>query len=201
VLYNFAWVLCSLLLRLVYDFRSIGRRNIPRHGGVILAINHQPVVVGCGTTRPVHFMARATLFGGPFGALIRRLNAFPVERGGSDVRALREYIARVKSGNVVMLFPEGTRSTDGRLQALQPGVGMLAARAGAPIVPTYVSGTFRAWPRHRALPRWARVTIHYDRPVCVERHEGETKHEHQARVLDTIASRLARLERYCRRFQ
>jgi 1-acyl-sn-glycerol-3-phosphate acyltransferase len=197
-LYAAAWVLCSALLRVWFGFRAYGRHHIPRSGGVILAINHQsyldPVVVGCGSRRPVHFMARDTLFRGVFGLLIRALNAFPVVRGGGDVAALKQYIARVRGGKVVMLFPEGTRSRDGRIQRLLPGVGMLAVRAGAPVVPTYVSGTFDAWPRHRSLPRHAEIAIRFGSAITVERRDGESKRQHQERIRTAIDRRLRALE-------
>jgi 1-acyl-sn-glycerol-3-phosphate acyltransferase len=201
VLYCLVWGLCSTLLRVVFGFRTYGRRNVPKSGGVILAINHasylDPVIVGCGMTRAVNFMARDSLFVGPFGWLIGALNAFPVTRGGSDVKALKEYIARVSSGRVVMLFPEGTRTRDGLLQPLMSGVGMIAARAGVPVVPTYVAGSFRAWPRHRLLPSRADVAIYYDAPVSVEKEPGEGKRQHQERIRGIIESRLKRLEACC----
>lgn len=198
--YRFTWVICTLTMKLFLGLRSFGRRNVPRTGGVILAVNHasylDPVVVGCGLTRPVHFMARRTLFRWPFGVLIRALNAFPVEQGRSDSKALREYIDRVKAGHAVLLFPEGTRTRDGRLGPIQPGVGMLATRTGAPIVPTYVRGTFRAWPRHRRLPSAAQVRMFFAPPLRPVRRAGETKRAYHERVRDEIAARLEALEAY-----
>ena len=200
--YRFAWMVCTVTTKLFFGLRSFGRRNVPRCGGVILAVNHasylDPVVIGCAITRPVHFMARTTLFRGAFGALIRALNAFPVERGSGDPRALREYIGRVKAGNVVLLFPEGTRTHDGRLAPIMSGVGMLAARAGAPVVPTYIDGTFRAWPRQRDLPRRARVSIFFGPPLRPERRPGETKRGCHERIRDEIAARLGELEEHVR---
>jgi 1-acyl-sn-glycerol-3-phosphate acyltransferase len=188
-------------MRVFFGLRSFGRRNVPRTDGVILAVNHasylDPVVVGCGITRPVHYMARRTLFVSLFGSLIRALNAFPVARGGADRGAVKEFIRRVRAGNVVMLFPEGTRTRDGRLGTVMPGAGALAARAGAPIVPTYIAGTFDAWPRHRKLPVPVRpdgISIYFGRPIDVERLDGESKRGHHDRICDEIASRLATLE-------
>jgi 1-acyl-sn-glycerol-3-phosphate acyltransferase len=198
VFYTVAWLICSAVLRLFFGFRTRGRRNVPARGGVILAINHQsyldPVIIGCAIPRPVQFMARETLFWGPFGRLIRALNAFPVSRGEADVRALREYVSRVKAGHAVLLFPEGTRTRDGRLQPLEAGVGMLAARAGAPVVPAYVDGAFRAWPRHRLLPRFAPVAVRFGRPIPVDRRQGEGRREHQERIREEIAARLREME-------
>ena len=200
--YWFAWAICTVTTKLLFEVRSFGHDNVPREGGVILAVNHasylDPVVVGCALARPIHFMARTTLFRSAFGVLIRALNAFPVERGSGDSKALREYIDRAKAGNVVLLFPEGTRTLDGRLGPMKPGVGMLAARAGVPIVPTYVDGTFRAWPRQRKLPRKARVSIFFSPPLRPERGRGETKRAYHERIRDGIAARLGELEERAR---
>lgn len=202
MIYVAAWFICTLVLKLFFGFRSYGRRNIPASGGVILAVNHQsyldPVVVGCGLFRRVHFMARESLFRGAFAWLIRRLGAFPVQREEADRRAVKEFLGRIEGGKVVMLFPEGTRTPDGRLQPLKGGVGALAVRAACAIVPTYIDGTFRAWPRHRALPGRARIGIYYGRPFVPERLPEESRRAYGARIRGTIAARLAGLERIAR---
>ncbi len=198
VFYAISWIVCSTVMRVFFGQRTFGRENVPREGGVILAVNHasflDPVVVGCGVVRQVHYMARRTLFWGPFGTLIRALNAFPVDRGGADRSAVKQFINLVRGGNAVMLFPEGTRTLDGRLGAIMSGVGALAVRAGAPVVPTYVDGTFDAWSRHRKFPRPAQVTIHFDRPIAVGRKPEESKRAHQERIRSRIVSRLRALE-------
>jgi 1-acyl-sn-glycerol-3-phosphate acyltransferase len=185
-------------MRILFGLRTRGRSNVPRKGGLILAVNHQsnldPVVVGCGLTRPVHFMGKTALFSGFLGVLIRRLNAFPVKRGGADRGAVKEFIRRVKEGLPVMLFPEGTRTHDGMLGRIMPGVGSIAVRAGAPVVPTYIDGSFDAWPRHRKLPRPAQLSITFGRPIPVEREAGETKRAQQERVRVEIERRLKALE-------
>jgi 1-acyl-sn-glycerol-3-phosphate acyltransferase len=185
-------------MRILFGLRTRGRSNVPRKGGVILAVNHQgnldPVVVGCGLTRPVHFMGKTALFRGFLGVLVRRLNSFPIRRGGADRGAVKEFIRRVQEGFPVMLFPEGTRTHDGMLGRIMPGVGGIAVRAGAPVVPTYIDGSFDAWPRHRKLPRLAQLSITFGRPIPVERKAGETKRAQQERVCVEIEKRLKALE-------
>ena len=196
--YAVAWAVCSVAMRIFFGFKIHGRSNVPRSGGVILAVNHQsyldPVVVGCGLIRPVHFMGKTGLFRGLLGVLVRRLNSFPVERGSADRRAVKEFVRRVRAGYPVMVFPEGTRSRDGRLGRIMPGVGGIAVRAGAPVVPTYIDGSFDAWSRHRKLPRRARVSITFGRPIRVEPKAGETKRAQQQRVRTEIRLSLEALE-------
>ena len=196
--YALAWVVCSIVLRVFFGFRIYGRSNVPRTGGLILAVNHQsyldPAVVGCGLTRPAHYMGRTVLFQGVLGLIIRGVNAFPVKRGSADRKAVKEFIRRVRLGFPVMLFPEGTRTHDGRLGEIMPGAGGIAVRAGAPIVPTYIDGAFDAWPRQRKLPRKATLSITFGRPIPVERRPDETKREQQQRVLEEIERRLRALE-------
>jgi len=190
VIYAVAWAVSSVAMRIFFGFRIHGRSNVPRRGGVILAVNHQsyldPIVVGCGLTRPVHFMGKTGLFKGLLGVFVRRLNSFPVERGSADRGAVKEFVRRVRAGNPVMVFPEGTRSRDGRLGPIMPGVGGIAVRAGAPVVPTYIDGSFDAWSRHRKLPRRARVSITFGRPVWAERKADETKRAQKQRVWTEI---------------
>ena len=196
--YALAWVVCSIVLRVFFGFRIYGRSNVPRTGGLILAVNHQsyldPAVVGCGLTRPAHYMGRTVLFQGVLGLIIRGVNAFPVKRGSADRKAVKEFIRRVRLGFPVMLFPEGTRTHDGRLGQIMPGAGGIAVRAGAPIVPTYIDGAFDAWPRQRKLPRKASLSITFGRPIPVERRPDETKREQQQRVLEEIEGHLRALE-------
>lgn len=196
--YRLAWAICSIAMRIVFGLRTYGRSNVPRKGGLILAVNHQsnldPVVVGCGLTRPVHFMGKTALFRGFLGILLRRLNSFPIKRGGADRGAVKQFIRRVQEGFPVMVFPEGTRTHDGMLGRILPGVGGIAVRAGAPVVPTYIDGSFDAWPRHRKLPRLAQLSITFGRPIPVEREPGETKRALQERVRAEIERRLKALE-------
>ena len=141
---------------LFFGYRSYGVRNVPRSGPVILASNHQsfidPVVVGVALTRRIHSMARGSLFRTPFlGYMIRWLSAFPLERGAPDIKAMRQALKVLANGRQLLLFPEGTRTGDGRIGPLHRGLALLAARSGASVVPVLIDGAFACWPRHRKL--------------------------------------------------
>ena len=141
----------------VFQIRIDGIGNVPREGGVILACNHQsfldPVLVGMRLPREIHFMARRSLFRNPvFGALIVALNAFPIQRDSRDVKGVKETIARLRAGNALLIFPEGTRTRDGNIAPVKAGIGMIAKRAAVPIVPVLIEGAYKVWPRNRILP-------------------------------------------------
>ncbi|MFW6107509.1 MAG: lysophospholipid acyltransferase family protein [bacterium] len=155
---------------LFFRIRVWGAGHVAREGGVVLASNHasflDPPAVGLGLPRPIWYMARASLFRVPgFRQLIEALNALPIERGGADRRAVRRAVELLRGGGALLVFPEGTRSRDGRVGRFGAGFAMMAARAGVPVVPVALAGTFEAWPRHRALPRAGRVAVAFGEPV------------------------------------
>jgi len=179
-----------------FGIRVFGRRRLPRCGGVLVVSNHQsyldPVLAAVGMPRPYHPMARASLFRfPPFAWLIRSLNAFPVKRGSADMGAIREALRRLKSGAVVLMFPEGTRTRDGSIRQLQAGPVLLARRAGVPILPMVIDGAFEAWPRSRALPRPHTIRVACGRPLAPEElAEGDADE-----LIDTIRDRMVDLQR------
>ena len=168
--FAFARFLCRAVCAIMFRPRVFGRENVPREGGVLLASNHQsfldPVLVGIRLPRHTHFMARETLFRSWLaGWVLPRVNAFPIRRGEADKSAIREAIRRVSAGAALVVFPEGTRTRDGSLGRIRPGIFVIAERAGVPIVPVVIDGAFRAWPRHAKLPRPHRVQVVYGEPI------------------------------------
>ena len=134
--------------------------------GLLVASNHQsyldPVAVGISIGEPLHYLARRSLFAVPgFGALIRALNTHPISRGEVDSSALKTVMRLLRSGEKVLVFPEGTRSRDGALGRFKPGAASIAIRCGVPLLPVCVEGAYRAWPRTSRLPRFARVGVAY----------------------------------------
>jgi 1-acyl-sn-glycerol-3-phosphate acyltransferase len=189
------------LFRLCFGYERHGLERVPEDGPVLLAANHasflDPPLVGTAVRRPTCFMARASLFKPPlFGRLIRALNAFPLARGGDPRAALRVAGELLEEGRVVLVFPEGTRTRDGRLGRFKRGAGALAVRHGAPVLPIYIKGSFWAWPRHRRLPRCRRIALHAGtviRPAAVGAQRAARKAEEE-RIQAEIHHQLRALE-------
>jgi 1-acyl-sn-glycerol-3-phosphate acyltransferase len=173
-----SWYSCCRMIirlggRLIWDLRCAGLANVPRAGGALLASNHQslldPPFVGSCLPREVHYMARRSLFRNPlFGALISRCNAFPVDRESGDLKAIRESISRLRAGGLLLVFPEGTRTRDGAIGPMKAGIGMLAERAGVPVVPVLIEGAYEVWPKGARLPRGGRVRVVFGRPFRMD---------------------------------
>lgn len=152
--------------RAYLGLRFLGVEHIPASGPVLIVPNHvtyaDPVLVSIPVRRPVHYMAWNALFGIPgFSWLIRQLRAFPVEIESADPRAAREAVRLLMAGEAVMIFPEGERSLDGRLQRFKPGAFRLACSLGVPLLPVTISGGHESWPPGRTLPRPGQLSITY----------------------------------------
>jgi 1-acyl-sn-glycerol-3-phosphate acyltransferase len=191
------------LVRLLWRVRTRGSGHVPLQGPVLIVANHSsvldPPLVASMTPRQVSFLAKAELFAVPvFGGLIRRLNARPLRREGADPAALRTALRLLEEERALLVFPEGTRGEEGSLRAPKAGAGMLAVLSGAPVVPVYVEGSGRAWPRGAKLPRPGRVTVTFGRPLRFERRtDGERKDYYEAvsREMMTAIARLRDHER------
>lgn len=149
---NFVWT----TLKPIYRFDIKGLEHFPKTGGVLICSNHidalDPPVVGITAPRPVHFMAKEELFQMPIlKPLLPKLNAFPVKRGLSDREALRKALALLKNGDVMGLFPEGTRSTDGKLGKGFTGAGFFALKGDADVVPCAIIGPYKPFKRLKVV--------------------------------------------------
>jgi 1-acyl-sn-glycerol-3-phosphate acyltransferase len=178
--YRIAWWhflhgLCFIWFWLCYGFRAWGIHHIPRTGPVLLVSNHQsfldPIIVGLGSHhRQFYAIARESLWHTPgLGWLISSLNAVPVARGESDLKAMRKCVDVLKRDHALLVFAEGTRTPDGRVQTFQPGTMLLIKRSGAMVVPVALDGAHAAWPRSRKMPYWrGRIGVMYGEPVPAE---------------------------------
>jgi 1-acyl-sn-glycerol-3-phosphate acyltransferase len=167
--YLLGYSLSKAIAKTFFSYRVIGAENMIEEGPCIIAANHcsffDPPLVGVACKRAIHYLARKSLLEWPvLGPIFPELNVIPVDRKNADRSALMGAIRVVKSGGAVLIFPEGTRSPDGNLQPAQPGIGMIVAKTGAPVVPVRISGSYEAFPRDRALPRKVPVTVFIGAP-------------------------------------
>lgn len=179
-----------------YRVRFVGVDNVPE-GGAVLAGNHvsylDPILLWCGSPRPAHFMAKIELWNSAkwLGWALDQFWAFPVDRSGADREAIGVATRLLESGELVGMFPEGTRKrekTDDLGQA-HGGVAYIALRAGVPVVPIGIVGTDAAWPPGKRFPRLVPVTVRYGAPVRPEEFEG-TRKERVAAMTAEIMRRI-----------
>ena len=194
--YKVARVVLPTTLAQLYHLRVSGAAHLPPTGPAILVINHQsdfdPPFVGMAFPRPLRYMAKIELFDhGWFRWAIEHLGAFPIRRGEGDREALRRSLEVLAAGQVLLMFPEGTRSTDGRVHEFLPGVGMIALRSGAPVVPCAMKGTDEIR-RGEGLPRLSHVRLAAGPPVGLDdlRGRGSKVYAEAARRMQEAVSDL-----------
>jgi 1-acyl-sn-glycerol-3-phosphate acyltransferase len=203
--YRVGWTFFLVLFKTCFRCRYHHPENVPAIGPVILASNHasfiDPPLVGTGINRMVNYLARKTLFDAPVGgSLLRSWKVVPVDREGGGA-GLKAILDRLLDGGVILLFPEGTRTTDGRLRPAKSGIGLTVIKSAAPVVPVRVFGTFAAYGRHMKFPRFCRLAVTYGRPLDFRalREEAKTCSKPRLReiyqqVADGIMDAIGKLE-------
>jgi 1-acyl-sn-glycerol-3-phosphate acyltransferase len=198
--YKIARVVLPTTLAQLYHVRASGTHHLPPAGPAIIVINHQsdfdPPFIGVAFPRPLRYMAKTELFDQAwFRWSIEHLGAFPIRRGEGDREALRRSLEILAAGQVLLMFPEGTRSTDGRVHEFLPGVGMIALRSGAPVIPAAMKGTDRIRGRGR-LPNLSRVRLLAGPPVALDGLEGRGSKvyaEASRRMMEAVSDLYERL--------
>jgi len=173
MVYFISRILFAAILKIFFGLEVKGKENLPGGGPFILACNHvshiDPVVVGVACNRlRVSFVAKKELFEIPiYRHWFRSMGCIKINRETGGSGALKEALFRLKKGGVVCIFPEGTRSKDGKLQEARPGVGLLVSRAGVPVIPVYVKGTGKVLPRGATRLKRAGVKIDIGRVIDI----------------------------------
>src|SRR3989441_4159496 len=161
-----------------FRWRVFNPERVPLKGPAILASNHasylDPMLIGAALHRGINYLAREDLFRFPIlGWVLRYWQAVPVNREGSGAKGLRVILDRLLAGGAIILFPEGTRTGDGKLQPARPGIGLTVIKSTAPVVPVRVFGTFEAFNRHMRLPRPDGVAVKFGQPGLFEKLRTE----------------------------
>jgi 1-acyl-sn-glycerol-3-phosphate acyltransferase len=178
--YRCGWLFFRTVYATYFRWRVYGAENVPATGGVILAANHasflDPPLVGSGLRRDINYLARESLFRFPLvGSLLRSWNSVPVDRDGGGAKGLKIILGRLLDGAGIILFPEGTRTRDGKLQPARAGIGLVVAKSNAPVVPVRVFGTFETYGRNVKFPRPKPIAVRYGTPMRFEKLRAEAK--------------------------
>jgi len=197
--YLLGYSLSKALAKTFFNYRVIGAENMIEKGPCIIAANHcsylDPPLVGVACKRAIHYLARKSLLDIPvLGPILPELNVIPVDQKNADRSALLGAIRVVKNGGAVLIFPEGTRSPTGKIQAARPGVGLISARTRAPVVPVKIRGSFEILPRGSGSFRCHQVTIEVGKPLTFLTNVSLAK-DHYAGISTEVIRAITRLNR------
>lgn len=191
--YGFFKTLIKMVSRVYFRLDGRGMEHVPASGPVLLLANHasflDPPLIGSMIGREAHFLARSGIAYAPgVGWVLRTFNTHSIRREGIDRDAIKTCAAVLNAGWPLILFPEGTRSRDGRVSKPKWGFGMIIEQVGSvPCVPVYIAGSGRAWGRGVPIPLPRKVTIRYGRAFAFEpRREGEARREFYHRCADRL---------------
>jgi 1-acyl-sn-glycerol-3-phosphate acyltransferase len=186
---------CFAIAKVLFRYRFSGRQHVPLEGPVLIVANHQsnldPVLIGLACSRQLKYFARVGLFFWPFSWWIRALGAVPIDRKRA-IGGMKTTLKLLKQGEAVVVFPEGSRTYDGKMAQMQPGFCMLARRGGATIVPMAIDGAFEALRRGSAVPRLADITLIICPSISPNEFNGMNDEQLTRLVVDRIKYALQR---------
>jgi 1-acyl-sn-glycerol-3-phosphate acyltransferase len=196
---------CHYWIRVAFDvfFRGevVGAENLPKSGAFLIAANHashlDPPLIGSHVPRQMSFFARKTLWSGRLASWwLDAVGTIPVDRdGGQDVGALKRVLRALADGKVMILFPEGSRSLDGRLQAPKPGVGFIVCKTQVPVVPARIFGSFEAFGKGMKVPKPAPTTVVFGKPIPPSVYDDPSAGKERYQIASArIMGEIARLQ-------
>jgi len=197
--YWLSYHLFGLLARSFFNHRVISRENLALPGGALIAANHasfvDPPFIGIALDQQIHYLARKTLFDHPVaGAILRSWNSIPVDQERPDMTSLKTVVRRLRDGKKVLVFPEGERSFDGKLLPGQPGIGLIVAKSGVPVIPVRLFGTHEALPRGGSIIHPSEITLVCGKPwICDPSSYGCEGKELYQRISDDIMQQIGAL--------
>ena len=202
MLYDSLWVLCRTFGIALFGIRYRFAEPLPLTGGLLVLASHQsqldPLLLGLVCERRLSSLARSSLFRwGPFGAIISALDAIPIDREASPVAAMKLVIRKLRGGGALTIFPEGTRTRDGRLGEVKSGFALVAKRAGVPILPVAIVGAWECWPRTRWVPRPGRIRLEFGAIIPA----GEVAAMDDKTLVALVTRRLTELDATARRLR
>lgn len=184
--YGFIRGIANIVFKLIYRIEVNGKENIPKDGNLVLCSNHQhvfdPIIISIVFPRQIHWMAKKELFKGKIlSKLIYKLGAFPVDRGESDLSAIKNALRVLKKDNVLGIFPEGTRVKGFDIKNAKPGVALIAVKSQSLVLPVHIEGNFKLF---------SRIKINFGKPMDLKSNDGKrlTGEDYQELGKDILTS-------------
>jgi len=204
MIYDICYFISKWICRVLFRLRVVGEENVPKSGPVILASNHvsylDPIFLGVSLRRKVHYMAKEEIFRNPLISwFIRKLQGFPVSRQRVGSSTIKKAFQLMERGKVLLLFPEGTRGDGSTLRKARPGIGIIAERSGAPLVPVYLQGPERVLPRGSRWLRLHQVTVGFGMPVLPGSSSsppGEPKKGDYEYLVNQVMAGIEKIKKY-----
>lgn len=189
--YKFIYAVLWVLAGILYPWRAVGSEKLPESGGMVMCANHtsflDPILLLMAATgkRQIHVMAKVELFKIPvFGWILRRMGMIPVKRGMSDISAIKEGLRVLKNGELLLIFPEGTRVKEGQQAPAHPGAIVLAGRADVPVMPVYIGAKKRIF---------RKTDVIFGDPYELQFDGRKPSHEDGQRLKDELMERISSL--------
>jgi 1-acyl-sn-glycerol-3-phosphate acyltransferase len=180
--YRFLRLIARMLCVLWFRIRVEGRHHVPSQGGGMLLSTHQsgldPILVGLACNRNLNFLARSTLFKNPaFSFFLKIVDSIEIDRERGGLSGLREMLSRLRSGKVVLLFPEGTRTQDGSIGVVKPGFFPIAKRSDVPLIPVAIVGAFECMPKGSKWIFPKPIAVVFGKPIPPEDYRNWTEEQ------------------------
>ncbi|MGQ9569844.1 MAG: lysophospholipid acyltransferase family protein [Thermodesulfovibrionales bacterium] len=197
LIYRIFKIVLTVFFKVFNRLEVIGYHNVPEKGGFIVAANHisylDPPVIGVALRRKPIFIAKEGLFKIPVIGTFINYFSFPLNRNKPQPSTIKEAVSRLKNGEVIVLFPEGTRSADGNMLDPKRGVGLIAVMSASPVVPALIEGTDKALPVGAKFIRPAKIRVTFGKYIKIEKKE--TSKQFQERVSREIMERIKELKK------
>ncbi len=200
-LYFISRMLAYLFFILYNRFTYKGKKNVPsgNENGTIICSNHcsyiDPFIVGIAFHKKVRFLAKKSLFSGLMGWWVKNVGAIPIDREDTSPSTLKIIFNCLKQGHTLVIFPEGTRSRDGKIKPFKKGIGMIVKKSKAAVIPAYLKGVNKIKPKGKKFPRPVKLTAYYGKPVDFSDIIDQKGQEIYQEIADRIYNEIINLQK------